>query len=184
MATGGRDIRIGGGANLIQQYLNAGLVEELTISLAPVLLGEGTRLFECIDFGQVGLELVDTVPSEHVTHLRYAVSRAQRRGSHSARPAGATTRACVEARRHQGVLTWNVVSRTQNAGQPDRLSLAFGGTCRGRQAFCQVSNLPLGILGEPLVDGKKLLRRSVRIVIGVVVHAFKWTRPCARRAGE
>lgn len=59
-----------------QQYLNAGLVEEFTISLAPVVLGEGTRLFGGIAFGQVGLEVADTVPSPRVTHLRYAVSRA------------------------------------------------------------------------------------------------------------
>ena len=70
------DIRIGGGADLIQQYLNAGLVNEFTISIAPVVLGEGTRLFDCIEFGQVSLEVVDTIPSPRVTHLRYAVSRA------------------------------------------------------------------------------------------------------------
>jgi dihydrofolate reductase len=76
MAAGGRDIRIGGGADLIQQYLNAGLVNEFTISIAPVILGGGTRLFDGIEFGQVDLEVVDTVPSPRVTHLRYAVSRA------------------------------------------------------------------------------------------------------------
>jgi dihydrofolate reductase len=75
-AVGGRDIRIGGGADLIQQYLNAGLVNEFTISIAPVILGEGTRLFDCVEFGQIGLEVVDTVPSPRVTHLRYAVSPA------------------------------------------------------------------------------------------------------------
>jgi dihydrofolate reductase len=76
MAAGGRDIRIGGGADLIQQYLNAGLVNEFTISIAPVILGEGTRLFDCIEFGQIGLEVLDAVPSPRVTHLSYAVSRA------------------------------------------------------------------------------------------------------------
>jgi dihydrofolate reductase len=76
MAAGGRDIRIGGGADLIQQYLNARLVNEFTISITPVVLGEGTRLFDCIEFRQVDLELVDAVPSRRVTHLRYAVSRA------------------------------------------------------------------------------------------------------------
>ena len=76
MASGGRDIRIGGGADLIQQYLNAGLVNEFTISITPVVLGEGTRLFDCIEFGQTGLEVIDTVPSPRVTHLRYAVSPA------------------------------------------------------------------------------------------------------------
>jgi dihydrofolate reductase len=76
MAAGGRDIRIGGGADLIQQYLNAGLVNEFTISIAPVILGGGTRLFDCIKFGQVSLQVVDTVHSPRVTHLSYAVSRA------------------------------------------------------------------------------------------------------------
>jgi dihydrofolate reductase len=60
MAAGDRDIRIGGGANLIQQYLNAGLVNEFTISIAPVVLGEGKRLFDCIELGQIGLEVVDS----------------------------------------------------------------------------------------------------------------------------
>jgi dihydrofolate reductase len=73
-AAGDRDIRIGGGADLIQQYLNAGLVNEFTISIAPVVLGEGTRLFDSIKFGQVSLELIDTIPSPRATHLRYAVS--------------------------------------------------------------------------------------------------------------
>jgi dihydrofolate reductase len=75
-AADGRDIRIGGGADLIQQYLNAGLVNEFTISIAPVILGDGTRLFDCIKFGQISLEVVDTVTSPRVTHLSYAVSRA------------------------------------------------------------------------------------------------------------
>ena len=76
MASGGRDIRIGGGADLIQQYLNAGLVNEFTISIAPVILGDGTRLFDSIKFGKVSLEVIDTIPSPRVTHLRYAVSPA------------------------------------------------------------------------------------------------------------
>jgi dihydrofolate reductase len=75
-AAGGRDIRIGGGADLIQQYLNAGLVDEFTISIAPVILGDGTRLFDFIKFGQIGLEVIDTIPSPRATHLGYAVSRA------------------------------------------------------------------------------------------------------------
>jgi dihydrofolate reductase len=51
-------------------------VDEFTISIAPVVLGEGTRLFDRIKFGQVSLEVIDTVPSPRVTHLSYAVSRA------------------------------------------------------------------------------------------------------------
>jgi hypothetical protein len=85
-AAGGRDIRIRGGADLIQQYLNAGMVNEFTISLAPVVLGVGTRLFDCTEFGKFALALVDTVPSPRVTHLRFATSRApvvRRAGNHT-----------------------------------------------------------------------------------------------------
>jgi dihydrofolate reductase len=72
-AAGGRDIRIAGGASTIVQFLNAGLVDEFTISLAPVLFGGGTQLFAAIDRRRVGLELVETIGSPLVTHLRYAV---------------------------------------------------------------------------------------------------------------
>jgi dihydrofolate reductase len=74
-AAGGRDIRIGGGADLIQQYLNAGLVDQFTTSIAPALLGDGTRLFDRIKFKQISLELIDTIPSPRATHLSYTVSR-------------------------------------------------------------------------------------------------------------
>jgi dihydrofolate reductase len=70
------DIRIGGGADLIQQYLNAGLVNEFAISIAPVILGDGARLFDCIKFGQISRQVVDTVTSPRITRLSYAVSRA------------------------------------------------------------------------------------------------------------
>ena len=70
---GGRDIRIAGGANVVLQYLNAGLVDEFSIALSPVFLGEGVRLFDGVDTTRVSLELVETVPSSVVTHLRYAV---------------------------------------------------------------------------------------------------------------
>lgn len=72
---GGRDIRIGGGANLIMQYLNAGLVDELNIAVAPVVFGAGLRLFEGADHGKIALEIVEAVNSPQVTHVRYAVRR-------------------------------------------------------------------------------------------------------------
>lgn len=72
---GGRDIRIGGGANLIVQYLNAGLVDELDIAVAPVVFGAGLRLFEGVDHDKVALEVVEAVNSPRVTHMRYAVRR-------------------------------------------------------------------------------------------------------------
>ena len=72
---GGKDIRISGGAALVRQYLNAGLVDELMLSVAPLLLGEGLRLFDGVDVKRVGLELMDVLPSPKVTHLRYAVKK-------------------------------------------------------------------------------------------------------------
>lgn len=72
-AAGDRDVRIAGGGATILQYVNAGLVDEFTIALAPVLLGAGTRLFEGIDASRVALEPVDAEPTGRVTHLTYAV---------------------------------------------------------------------------------------------------------------
>ena len=75
-AAGGRDVRIGGGANAIVQYLNAGLVDELHLAVSPMVMGSGTRLFEGVDAGRVALEMVETTAaSPLVTHLRYAVRR-------------------------------------------------------------------------------------------------------------
>ncbi|HKS69614.1 MAG TPA: dihydrofolate reductase family protein [Ktedonobacterales bacterium] len=73
-AAGDRDIRIAGGADAILQYLNAGLVDEFEIALAPVFFGGGIRLFDGIDRRKVGLEIVEAIHSPLVTHLRYAVT--------------------------------------------------------------------------------------------------------------
>jgi dihydrofolate reductase len=70
-AAGDRDVRIAGGAATIQQYLNAGLIDEFTIALSPVLFGSGIRLFEGVDAGRVALEPVRAEPSPRVTHLTY-----------------------------------------------------------------------------------------------------------------
>jgi dihydrofolate reductase len=72
-AAGDRDVRIAGGGATILEYLNAGLVDEFTIALSPVLFGAGIRLFEGVDASRVALELVCTEPSQRVTHLTYAV---------------------------------------------------------------------------------------------------------------
>jgi dihydrofolate reductase len=72
-AAGDRDVRIGGGSETILQYLNAGLVDEFTISMAPVLFGAGTRLFDGVDAARVALEPVRSESSSRVTHLTYAV---------------------------------------------------------------------------------------------------------------
>ena len=72
-AAGSRDVRIGGGANVIQQYLNAGLLDELRLAVSPVFLGAGLRLFDGIDQSKVRLEIAETVGSAKVTHLTYRV---------------------------------------------------------------------------------------------------------------
>jgi dihydrofolate reductase len=72
---GGKDVRIAGGANLVLQYLNAGLVDELVLSAAPTFLGGGKRLFDGIDRSAVGLEIIEALGSLKVTHLRYAVKK-------------------------------------------------------------------------------------------------------------
>ena len=73
--SGDKDICISGGANLVVQYLNAGLVDELVLSVAPTLLG-GKRLFDGLDPKAVGLQIIDVLVSPDVTHLRYAVNKA------------------------------------------------------------------------------------------------------------
>ena len=75
-AAGDRDIRIAGGSNVIVQYLNAGLVDECSLALAPVFIGEGIRLFEGVDTRRVSLDIVEAAHSPLVTHLRYAVKSA------------------------------------------------------------------------------------------------------------
>jgi dihydrofolate reductase len=72
---GDKDIRIAGGAHAILQYLNAGLVDEFSIALAPVFFGAGLRLFEGIDRRKVAVEIVEAIHSPLVTHLRYAVTK-------------------------------------------------------------------------------------------------------------
>lgn len=71
----GKDIRIQGGANTIQQFLNAGLVDEFFIHIAPVFLGSGIRLFEGIDKDKYDIQLVEVMPSSLTTHLRYQLTK-------------------------------------------------------------------------------------------------------------
>ena len=68
-AAGGKDVRVGGGANTIQQYLRESLIDELHIAIAPVLLGAGERLFEGVDLRALGYECVEFVASEKATHV-------------------------------------------------------------------------------------------------------------------
>jgi dihydrofolate reductase len=72
-AAGERDVRIAGGGATILEFVNAGLVDEFSIALSPVLFGAGVRLFDGVDAGRVALEQVRSEPSARVTHLTYAV---------------------------------------------------------------------------------------------------------------
>lgn len=71
----GKDIRIQGGANTIQQYLNAGHIDEFFIHISPVLLGSGIRLFEGIDKDKYDLKIAEVIHSEQTTHLRYTLTK-------------------------------------------------------------------------------------------------------------
>jgi dihydrofolate reductase len=68
-AAGGADVRIGGGAATVQQYLRAGLVDLLHVAIAPVLLGSGERLFDRLDGGPEGYRCTEMVGSDAVTHV-------------------------------------------------------------------------------------------------------------------
>ena len=70
---GQKDVRISGGADTIQQYLNAGLVDEFGIHLAPLILGKGIKLFDKIDKEKFSLQVSDVIDSSLVTHLFYEV---------------------------------------------------------------------------------------------------------------
>jgi dihydrofolate reductase len=71
----GKDIRIQGGANTMQQFLNAGLIDEFFIHISPVLLGSGIRLFESVDKNKYDLQIVEVIPSDLTTHLRYKLTK-------------------------------------------------------------------------------------------------------------
>ena len=68
---GGQDVALGGGANVIQQYLTAGLIDELEIHVVPLLLGSGERLFVNVDPQKVNLQAIRAVAGSGVTHLKY-----------------------------------------------------------------------------------------------------------------
>lgn len=68
-AAGGKDVRIGGGASTIRQYLREGLIDELHIAISPILLGRGEPLFEGLDLRALGYECAKSVASEKATHI-------------------------------------------------------------------------------------------------------------------
>ena len=72
-AAGERNVAVAGGASVAQQALRAGLVDEMQLHVAPILLGGGTPLFENV--GPLELELLRVIDSPRASHLRYRVSR-------------------------------------------------------------------------------------------------------------
>jgi dihydrofolate reductase len=74
-AAKGKDVALGGGANTAQQYLAAGLIDEMDLHVVPLLLGSGERLFDNIRDSDVRLEPIRTVEGPGVTHVKYRVAR-------------------------------------------------------------------------------------------------------------
>jgi dihydrofolate reductase len=68
-AAKGLDIRLGGGAATIQQYLRAGLIDEMHLAISPVLLGSGEALFAGIDVAKLGYQCTEHVPTKSATHV-------------------------------------------------------------------------------------------------------------------
>jgi len=72
-AAGDKDVALGGGADVAQQYLAAGLIDTMQIHLVPVLLGRGTRLFDNLSGTDFGLEETRVIEAPGVTHLSFRV---------------------------------------------------------------------------------------------------------------
>lgn len=68
-AAGGQDVRLGGGVATVRSYLRAGLVDELHLAVAPVLLGSGENLFTGLDLPALGYRCVERVATEKATHV-------------------------------------------------------------------------------------------------------------------
>lgn len=75
-AAGGKDIRLGGGVATIRDYLSAGLIDEMHLAIAPVLLGSGEHLFSGLDMKRLGYATTDHVAGENATHV--VLTRGQR----------------------------------------------------------------------------------------------------------
>jgi dihydrofolate reductase len=68
-AAGGKDVRIGGGVSTIQQYLRAGVIDEMHLVVSPVLLGAGEKFFGNLDLVKAGFRVTQHVMSERVMHV-------------------------------------------------------------------------------------------------------------------
>jgi dihydrofolate reductase len=73
-ASGNKDVRVAGGANVIQQYLNAGLIDEFTIHYSPVFFGHGSPLFSGIS-KDINVKIKEAFASKEVTHVTFEVER-------------------------------------------------------------------------------------------------------------
>jgi dihydrofolate reductase len=71
-AAGAKDVSLGGGANVVQQYLAAGLLDEILVSVVPIFLSGGARLFDNLGETKPRLRQVEAVEAPGVTHIRYA----------------------------------------------------------------------------------------------------------------
>jgi dihydrofolate reductase len=74
-AAGERDVRIGGGASTIRQYLEARLIDDVHVAISPVLLGGGEPLFQGLDLPALGYDVTERVPTENALHVRFAKRR-------------------------------------------------------------------------------------------------------------
>ena len=72
-AAGDKDIAIMGGANIAQQFLKAGLIDEISLHVAPVIFGSGTQLFENLGNEHIRLETPEVIETAESTHLRFRV---------------------------------------------------------------------------------------------------------------
>jgi dihydrofolate reductase len=87
-AANGKDVAIAGGGTLLRNVIRAGLLDELDLHIAPVLVGDGMRLFDPADLGLAGNEAIELTPTRvvdtpDVTHVRYRIDRRSRLGGDS-----------------------------------------------------------------------------------------------------
>jgi dihydrofolate reductase len=68
-AAGERDVLVGGGIATIQQYLRAGLIDEMHLAISPILLGSGEHFFGGMNVRALGYECVESIPTEKATHV-------------------------------------------------------------------------------------------------------------------
>src|SRR5688572_2961160 len=68
-AAGDKDIRIGGGAETVRQYLQERLIDEMHLAMRPIFMGRGESIYEGVDLKALGYTVAETVPGERATHL-------------------------------------------------------------------------------------------------------------------